>query len=179
MHSLIVSRNPHHPPHWHVDDCWYFITASTYKRCKAFESAEVKAFAIDKLLTLATEFGCGVAAWVILDEHLHILVHLPKGNLLTLFLQRWHGAIAHYANTRDNTRGRRVFQNFWDTCMRSERDFWTRFNYIHANPVKHGYTSRMSEYPHSSFNQHRQSFGDVWMRDVLARYPVRALGRVA
>ena len=49
------------------------------------------------------------------------------------------------------TRGRRVWYRCQDRCMRSEgRLFTPPSNYIHNNPVKHGYATLWTDWPFSS-----------------------------
>ena len=56
-------------------------------------------------------------------------------------------------NRLDGQRGRQVWHNFWDTCILSETGYWTHFNYIHYNPVKHGYVPDPADWVHSSFSR--------------------------
>ncbi len=68
-----------------------------------------------------------------------------------------------------------MWHNYWDRCIRSERDYWTRFNYIHYNPVKHGYVTRMGDYPFSSVRFYEQAMGLDWLSDVWRTYPCKLL----
>jgi putative transposase len=56
--------------------------------------------------------------------------------------------------------------------MRTEKDFWTRFNYIHNNPVKHGYVKRPEEWEFSSYQYYLRTHGPEWLQDVFMSYPV-------
>jgi putative transposase len=40
---------------------------------------------------------------------------------------------------------------FWDHAIRDERDYLNHLDYIHYNPVKHGYATGPEDYPHSSY----------------------------
>jgi putative transposase len=55
-----------------------------------------------------------------------------------------HGRTSFQINGEDNMRGRKVWHRFQDRCMRSDRHFYTSLNYIHNNPVKHGYVIKWS-----------------------------------
>ena len=68
--------------------------------------------------------------------------------------------------------GRQVWHNYWDTCVRTEADYWTRFNYIHYNPIKHGYVKQFSNWPFSSYGYYLERRGEGWLLDVIERYPV-------
>lgn len=43
---------------------------------------------------------------------------------------------------------------YWEHMLRDERDFERHVEYIHYNPVKHGYVASPLEWPHSSFRRY-------------------------
>ena len=45
-------------------------------------------------------------------------------------------------------------RRFWEHSLRDEEDFIRHVEYIHYNPVKHGYVSRVKEWSHSSFHHY-------------------------
>lgn len=163
----------HHPPHVYLDDTWYAITAATKSRDRLFAPPGYKDLVRDKLKSLVVEFKLHLAAWVILDNHYHLLVKLDQGARMSTFIQRLHGSTSHEINKRDGARGRMVWHNYWDTCIRGEHDYWTRFNYIHHNPVKHGYVTDMADWPYSSYRWYMNHKGADWLADALRRYPIR------
>jgi putative transposase len=79
-------------------------------------------------------------------------------------------------NGEDETQGRQVWYRYQDRCMRSERHYYTTLNYIHNNPVKHGYVKLWGEWPFSSFHWYLQTKGRDWLTDVWRSYPVRNYG---
>jgi putative transposase len=162
----------HHPPHIYLDNTWYIITASTRGKQRLLHSAGYKELVRDQLKVLVTEFHIQLAAWAILDNHYHILGKSHVGQDLSRMFGRLHGRTAFEINGRDDTRGRQVWHNYWDTCIRTEADYWTRFNYIHHNPVKHGYTKRMEDWAFSSCCYYREHKGSDWLLDALERYPI-------
>ena len=42
---------------------------------------------------------------------------------------------------------------FWDHVIQDEKDLGNHIDYIHWNPVKHGFTFKPEDWPHSSYNQ--------------------------
>lgn len=60
--------------------------------------------------------------------------------------------------------------------MRSERHFYASLNYIHHNPVKHGYVERWQDWPFSSADWYLAMKGRDWLVDVWRNYPVRDYG---
>jgi putative transposase len=52
-------------------------------------------------------------------------------------------------------------QRYREHTLRDQDDFARHLDYIHFNPVKHGYTPRVQDWPYSSFRR--------WVR--LGAYP--------
>ncbi|MDY6874218.1 MAG: hypothetical protein SVR81_09685 [Chloroflexota bacterium] len=87
-------------------------------------------------------------------------------------MQRFHGVTAYRLNKLDEAKGRTIWYNYWDRCVRDEKDFWTKFNYIHYNPIKHGYVDRVEDWASSSYTSLITHYGDEWMDNVLRSHPV-------
>jgi putative transposase len=162
----------HHPPHIYLDDTWYMVTSSIYQRQCLLVSDGHKEILQEQLSQLSREFKLHLAGWVILDNHYHILVRSSEGSELPHFFQRFHGRTSYELNRIDRSRGRQIWHNFWDTCIRNEIDYWTHLNYIHHNPVKHGYVQEMKEWTFSSFWYYLKSKGEDWLMDAFYRYPI-------
>jgi putative transposase len=45
-------------------------------------------------------------------------------------------------------------RRFWEHQIRDENDFARHLDYIHFNPVKHGYGQRAVDWPHSTFHHY-------------------------
>ncbi len=148
------------------------ITSSIDHKQHLLASPGHKELVRDQLKELEIHYHLVLAAWVIMDNHYHILVRSHIGNELSSFLQRLHGRTSHDINRLDQVKGRRVWDNYWDTCMRNEADYWTRFNYIHHNPVKHGYVRMMNDWLFSSYSHYLKHKGEDWLADVFSRYPI-------
>ena len=101
-------------------------------------------------------------ACVILPEHLHCIWQLPDGD--DDFSTRWRLIKSYFSRhlecderistsrMRKNERG--IWQRrFWEHLVRDDRDFGDHLDYIHLNPVRHGFVSSPSEWPHSSFSK--------------------------
>ena len=166
------STSHHRPPHLYVDDAWYFITASVVNKERILSTHEHFNIWVRVFKGLIGEFNAKLAAWVILANHYHFLF-LPHHALeLGKFMKRLNGCTSKEFNTLDNAQGRTVWYSYWDTYIRGERDFWMRFNYIHYNPVKHGYVQQMEDWRFSSFHQYTGEDDKLWLVDCLRDYPV-------
>ncbi len=166
-------REPdHHPPHFYLDETWYIITASTLHRAPLLAGERSKKLVGDTLKGLVLQFEILLRAWVILDNHYHLLLKTGQGKDLPRFIGRLHGSTARQINLWNQVAGRQVWHNYWDTCIRTEAGYWTNFNYIHNNPVKHGYVRKWEDWPFSSYGYYVRTKGDAWLMDCWERYPV-------
>jgi putative transposase len=81
-------------------------------------------------------------AWCVLPNHYHALVEVSNVLALLRGLGLLHGRMSHAWNGAKNSRGRKVFFRAMERAMRSDRHFWATLNYVHHNPVHHGYVRR-------------------------------------
>lgn len=162
----------HHPPHIFLDDTWYIITSATLNHTPFLASDQAKTVVRDKLKTLIQQFDITLRAWVILDNHYHLLLKTNVGKDLSHFFGQFHGSTSRQINLLDGVTKRQVWHNYWDTFIRSEVDMWKRFNYIHQNPVKHGYVQEITDWPFSSYDYYLRTKGEEWLVDCWRRYPV-------
>jgi len=125
---------------------------------------------LEKLQALTTEFKLNMAAWVALSNHNHLLLLPKEGSDLGKFMKRLNGGTSRQLNLLDNTQGRYIWYSYWDTCIRGERDFWARFNYIHYNPVKHGYVHNPEDWEFSSYRFYLQEEGEEWLTRCWAEF---------
>ena len=45
-------------------------------------------------------------------------------------------------------------RRFWEHLIRDERDFAAHVDYVHFNPVKHGWVTRVQDWPYSTFHRY-------------------------
>ena len=72
------------------------------------------------------------------------------------FSTRWRLIKRYFSIGIDNQlnarKEKQVWQRrFWEHLLRDEEDWRRHMDYIHYNPVKHGYAHRPVDWPHSSF----------------------------
>ena len=131
-------NNLHHPPHIFIDDSWYFITAHTISSVSVLKDNQAKMIWTAKLHEISKVFDVRIYAYVLLDDHYHFLGYFAASNTIPKFIHRLHGTTSYLINKRDHAVGRQVWHNYWDRVIRDEAEFYTKVNYIHHNPVKHG-----------------------------------------
>jgi len=116
-----------------------------------------------------------VFAWVLLQNHYHLLFKVSNGHDIKKFVRKFHSDTAIYINKKDNTPGRRVWYQYWDYCPRGEKAFYSNFNYIHHNPVKHQYVKNQDSvegYNFCSYRQWLDLMGRDWLLSCFSEYPI-------
>jgi putative transposase len=44
-------------------------------------------------------------------------------------------------------------RRYWEHQIRDDDDLYRHFDYIHVNPLKHGFVTQVSDWPHSTFHR--------------------------
>ena len=60
--------------------------------------------------------------------------------------------------------------------MRSERHYWATLNYVHHNPVRHGYVKRWRDWRWSSAIEFIAHHGPEETEKIWKEYPIRDYG---
>ncbi|EKQ68339.1 hypothetical protein OsccyDRAFT_2867 [Leptolyngbyaceae cyanobacterium JSC-12] len=92
-------------------------------------------------------------------------------------LHRIHGSTSRQWNLEDQTVGRKVWYAYSDRAIRSERHYHTTLNYIHYNPVKHGWSDSPYHWSCSSVHWYLEQQGRDFLRDAWVRYPIKDYGK--
>lgn len=102
-------------------------------------------------------------AGVVLPDHVHLIMALPNNDAdvssrigcAKAMLTKAIGANqSETSPSRHRHREADVWQRrFFDHLIPDEADYISRIDYIHYNPVKHGYVNCPKDWPHSSFHR--------------------------
>ena len=154
-----ASTSWHHAPlHRLEHEGIYFVTAGTKNKTHFFTNPKRLNLLQDHLFQYAQEFAWELYAWAIFSNHYHFIAkspHDPKP--LSKFLGKLHMKTAQAVNKIDNTTGRKVWYQFWETHITYGNSFWSRIRYVMENPVKHGLVQVASEYPWCSARWFQES----------------------
>jgi putative transposase len=103
-----------------------------------------------------------IEAIVVLPDHLHAIFTMPEGD--ADFPGRWRSIKSLFTRQvaaadprlKPNRKGEYSLwqRRYWEHTIRDEDDFARHADYIHFNPVKHELTSRVSDWPYSSFHRY-------------------------
>jgi putative transposase len=99
----------------------------------------------------------------ILPDHLHAVWSLPEGD--SNFPLRWSliksgfsrelAGVARRSASKIAKRDKGIWQRrYWEHAIRDDVDLARHVDYVHFNPVKHGYTARVCDWPYSSFDRY-------------------------
>ena len=162
MPDAIFKTAPHNPPHLFVADSLYMLTASIYEKTCLMGSRQRKAEWRDAFYEAARIYEWQIIAWVVLHNHYHAIVRSPECAVnLSKFVNSYHKFTSRKWNREDGLKSRKVWWNYWDTCIRSEHDYCSRLRYVFWNPLKHGLVERPEDYEFSNYNAFLNSDADL------------------
>ena len=124
-----------------------------------------------RLLNTLRAIADDLIAWVVLPNHYHFLAYVQSLNHISAGLKHLHGSTSREWNLEDNLTGkRRVWYKFADTYIKNDAYLHIAFNYIHHNPVKHGYVSDPYNWPCSSLFIYDEDKGRNWLQEPWKTY---------
>jgi putative transposase len=161
----------HEPPHPFRDTGAYLIPAANFEHKTIMGSPKRRTEFEIHMLNSIKEIADNIIAWEVLPNHYHILISVQSLDDVSAALKHLHGTTSREWNIKDGQTGkRRVWYKFVDTTVRNETHLHTAFNYIHYNPVKHGYVKDPYEWHWSSLYLYYEEKGREWLREHWQSY---------
>jgi putative transposase len=172
------ARPWHSPLHRESQNGRYLLTAACFEhRHHIGLNPKRLADFLEQLLKVL-ETGCEeIYAWCVLPNHYHVLVLTRKLPDLLHNIGKLHGRTAFEWNGEENERGRKVWFNCVETGMKSDRHFWATLNYVHHNPVHHGYVQQWQDWPFSSGAAFLEKTGHEQAAKLWKEYPLLDYGK--
>jgi len=167
----------HAPPHFRGVSGEYLITAACYEHQPIFQDPGDLSWLVNEALSALAEGDLPYQAWVFLPNHYHILLETKDLSIVSEVLRLLHSRVATSINGRHRQRGRRVWYRFSDRLIRSERHHWASINYLHYNPIKHGYVDRMTVWPWSSIHEYVKEHGKERVLQTWKAHPLGDYGK--
>jgi putative transposase len=166
-----------------IDGGVFFFTVTLADR-----SCDVLVREVDKLRriygTIQDRYPFETVAICILPDHLHAVWALPPGD--TDYPLRWSVFKAGFSRglveaaprsaSKAARRERGLWQRrYWEHAIRDDADLERHVDYIHFNPVKHGYVTQVRDWPYSSFHRYVKQgiLASDWggdMRDLAGNF---------
>jgi putative transposase len=173
----LQGRPWHKPPHREGNGA-FLISAACYEhRPHVGKSPERMSDFEAMLLSASAQGGAEAFAWCVLPNHYHSLILCEDIDPVMKEVGLLHGRTSHSWNGSDEARGRKVWCNLTERRMRTDRHFWATINYVHHNPVRHGYVSRWQDWPYSSAVSYLDRVGESEAVRVWREYHIDQYGK--
>jgi putative transposase len=171
-HRVAMGFPPHAPPHPFRDSAYYMFTAANYEHAHVMKSADRRTDFQTRLLLAFQEIKADVSAWVVLANHYHILARVESLSSVSDVLRLLHGSTSFNWNREDDLSGnRKVWYKYSDRMIRGNEHYFRALNYIHYNPVKHGYAESAYDWEWSSLVMYQEDHGREWLGEQWRNFP--------
>ena len=147
---------------------FHFITFSCYQRLPYLAAPLAKQTFEEILETLRKRHGFYIAGYVLMPEHVHLLLSEPKQIPLASMIRVLKGETSKcLKGTRDQFWQRR----YYDFNVFTEDKRVEKLRYMHRNPVVRGLVEKPEDYPWSSF--HNWSTGEPGRVEIESQLTAR------
>ena len=129
----------------------HFVTFSCYRRQPLLRSAAAKRLFEAALEQARRQYAFYVTGYVIMPEHVHLLVSEPERGTLARALQALKQSLARRLIGKEKHFWQPRYYDFnvWTKKKRVEK-----LRYMHRNPVKRGLVEKPEDWPWSSFRHY-------------------------
>jgi putative transposase len=163
---------------------YYYLTATLVEWLPLLRREDVRGVVCAEIAKALSRCEGSVTAFVLMPDHLHLIVYLPREGVLHAFNRHWRGRSARRIidglQQRDDRQTLDVLARhangecryaLWKEQVRclpvvTEEKLGTLISYIHANPVRRGLVASAEDWPSSSFGYYEG--GDSVALDVVA-----------
>ena len=129
----------------------HFITFSCFRRLALLDAACARETFEAVLEQTRARHQARIYAYVLMPEHIHLLINEPPRILLAQFLK----ALKQISSRKLRGSREKFWQDrYYDSNVHGERARSEVIRYIHRNPVKRGLVSEPEEWPWSSFRHY-------------------------
>ena len=137
----------------------HFVTFSCYQRLPLLGSPRARNLFVEALGELRVQFGVAIFAYVVMPEHVHLLISEPPSSTPSSFLQMLKQHVSRELRKRnqEDVTGLSALPRFWqrrfhDFNIWSARKRNEKIHYMHMNPVKRSLVDDPGQWPWSSYS---------------------------
>jgi|SRR5665213_2934097 len=134
---------------YHQAGCFHFITFSCYRRLPYLGTPTARSLFERSLESMRTRYQFVVSGYVVMPEHVHLLVSEPKRALLSKAIQALKLSVSVQSRQRPFWQAR-----YYDFNVHNEEKRVEKLRYMHRNPVKRGLVERPEDWEWSSFRHY-------------------------
>ena len=130
-------------------ECLHFITFSCYHRQQRLDTPSARRIFECKLELVRRWYGLYVAGYVVMPEHVHILLSEPERRNLAIAIQ-----MLKQNTAKELGNGTLWQKRYYDFPVWTEKKRVQKLQYMHRNPVKRGLVARPGDWQWSSFRHY-------------------------
>jgi len=131
----------------------HFITFSCHNRAPLLKTPSARDVFVKTLERTRIWYGFYVVGYVVMPEHVHVLISEPERSTLAVALQMLKQVVSREVSTKLDVPAKRApfwQPRYYDFNVWSEHKRAEKLNYSHNNPVKRGLVTRPEEWAWSS-----------------------------
>lgn len=129
---------------------WYHVMHRGAGRRAIFKTDAQRQHLLSLLADTHEKFQADWHAYCLMDNHYHLMVHTPAGNLPRI-MRQLNGLYTQYYNRTEKTDGA-LFRGRYRAILVDADAYWlTLSRYIHRNPLEARLTTRLADYRWSSY----------------------------
>jgi len=147
------------------------VTSGTYQKQPLFRDSSALTGLTNLLLDLAEKHGWKLQAWAVFPNHYHFIGDTEKHSPLSDLIRELHARSAIEINHRDETPGRKVWFQYWDSQITFHRSYLARLNYVHQNPVRHRVVQTAIDYSWCSAGWFKRRAEPAFLKTVSS-FPI-------
>ena len=130
--------------------CTYFVTTDTWQKRQIFKVDEVAGIVVQRLLFCRDQGKYFLHGFVLMPDHLHLLLTPGDDTTLERAMQLIKGGSSHEIHKRRDHKMKIWQPGFHEWTVRGSKDYDTKLEYIHLNPVRAGLVERPEQWLSSS-----------------------------
>lgn len=135
-------RKPRHL----VADGHYHVSARVNHREHLLTDPDTKNLLVQVIDQAILRFGFRLENLCIMDNHVHLLIHTPRGANLSEIMKWILGTFAVRWNRSHQAWGHFWGDRFASRVLTTLRQYWAAFRYVDENPVRAGLCQRVEDW---------------------------------
>ena len=129
---------------------FHFLTFSCYRRQAFLKSVEAMELFENALERVRQRYLFAVAGYVVMPEHVHLLLNEPRRALLSTAIQALKLSVSMRSRKRPFWQA-----HYYDFNVPGHEKFVEKLRYIHRNPVRRGLVPKPEDWKWSSFRHYQ------------------------
>ncbi len=129
--------------------CFHFISFTCYHRFQHLCTVPARELFERSLESMRRRYDFVVCGYVVMPEHVHLLVGEPNKAILSKAIQALKLSVSVQSKERPVWQAR-----YYDFNVHNEEKRVEKLRYMHRNPVKRGLVAKPEDWPWSSFRHY-------------------------